>query len=110
MLPATIVTGFLGSGKTTLLNRLLLDSRLVRSLVVINEFGQIGIDHLIVAAPAENVRLLSSGCLCCRIRGELVETLSEAWNARQSGAIPPFDRVLIETSGLADQSRSRTRW
>jgi G3E family GTPase len=102
MVPATIVTGFLGSGKTTLLNRLLRDSRLARSLVVINEFGEVGIDHLIVAAPAENVRLLSSGCLCCRIRGELVETLAEAWNARQTGAIPAFERVLIETSGLAD--------
>ena len=102
MLPATIVTGFLGSGKTTLLNRLLLDSRLARSLVVINELGEVGIDHLIVAAPAENVRLLSSGCLCCRIRGELVETLAGAWRARQSGAVPAFERVLIETSGLAD--------
>jgi G3E family GTPase len=102
MLPATIVTGFLGSGKTTLLNRLLLDARLARSLVVINELGEVGIDHLIVAAPAENVRLLSSGCLCCRIGGELVETLAGAWRARQSGAVPAFERVLIETSGLAD--------
>lgn len=102
MLPVSIITGFLGSGKTTLLNRLLQHSTFENSLVIINEFGEIGIDHLLVSAPAENMRLLSNGCLCCEVRGELFDTLTDALRKREIGEIPAFDRVLIETTGLAD--------
>jgi G3E family GTPase len=102
MLPVTIITGFLGSGKTTLLNFLLSHSRLKNSLVIINEFGEVAIDHLIISAPAENVRLLSNGCMCCQMAGELADTLSDVWRKRSAGELPPFDRILIETSGLAD--------
>lgn len=101
-LPVSIITGFLGSGKTTLLNRLLQHEHLRGSLVIINEFGEVGIDHLLVSTPVENVRLLSNGCLCCEVRGDLVETLADVMRKRASGEIPPFDRILIETTGLAD--------
>lgn len=100
--PVSIITGFLGSGKTTLLNRLLQDPRMAGSAVIINEFGEIGLDHLLVTTPAENMILLRSGCLCCTIRGDLVETLSDLWAKRSRGEIPTFDRVLVETTGLAD--------
>ena len=102
MVPATIITGFLGSGKTTLLNRLLRHVAFRHSLIIINEFGEVGIDHLIVAAPAANVRLLANGCLCCEMRGELVETLDACLRMRGTGELARFERVLIETSGLAD--------
>jgi G3E family GTPase len=102
MIPATIITGFLGSGKTTLLNRLLKQPLAGNSLVVINEFGEIGIDHLSVSAPAENVRLLANGCICCQTKGHLIETLTELSLERERAALPAFDRVFIETTGLAD--------
>ncbi len=101
-LPLSIITGYLGSGKTTLLNRLLQSPGLAKSLVIINEFGDVGIDHLLVSAPSENMRLLSNGCLCCEVRGDLVETLSDAARRQREGSVPPFDRVIVETSGLAD--------
>jgi G3E family GTPase len=100
--PVSIITGFLGSGKTTLLNRLLQDARMAGSAVIINEFGEIALDHLLVTTPAENMVLLRSGCLCCTVRGDLVETLADLWGKRERGEIPPFDRVLVETTGLAD--------
>ncbi|MCW5576120.1 MAG: GTP-binding protein [Burkholderiales bacterium] len=101
-LPVCVITGFLGSGKTTFLNRLLADPALARSLVVINEFGEMGLDHLLVTAPVENMLLLENGCLCCSNRGDLVETLTDAHEKWRSGRVPPFDRVIVETSGLAD--------
>jgi G3E family GTPase len=101
MLPVSIITGFLGSGKTTLLNRLLQHEGLKGSLVIINEFGEVGIDHLLVSAPAENMRLLASGCLCCEVKGDLVETLTDVSVKRARGEID-YDRILIETTGLAD--------
>jgi G3E family GTPase len=101
-IPVTIITGFLGSGKTTLLNHVLQHPSFNNSLVIVNEFGDVGIDHLLVSAPAENMRLLSNGCLCCEVLGGLVETLTDISQKRASGAISTFDRVLIETSGLAD--------
>lgn len=102
MLPVSIITGFLGSGKTTLLNRLLQHESLKNSLVIINEFGEVGIDHLLVSAPAENMRLLASGCLCCEVKGDLVDTLTDVSVKRARGEIPAYDRVLIETTGIAD--------
>jgi G3E family GTPase len=101
-LPVSIITGFLGSGKTTLLNRLLADPAMADAVVIINEFGEIGIDHLLVSAPAENMVLLSNGCLCCTVRGDLVETLGDLVARRTRGEIPPYSRVLVETTGLAD--------
>jgi G3E family GTPase len=101
-LPVSIITGFLGSGKTTLLNRLLTDPAMTRSLVIVNEIGEIGIDHLLLSAPSDNMRLIENGCLCCTMRGDLVEALTDARRMWQQGDIPPFDRVIVETTGLAD--------
>lgn len=101
-LPVSIITGYLGSGKTTLLNRLLADPRMARAAVIINEFGEAGLDHLLVATPAENTVLLASGCICCTVRGDLVDTLRDLDHRRCAGELPPYDRVLIETTGLAD--------
>jgi G3E family GTPase len=101
-LPVVLLTGFLGAGKTTLLNRLLAHPALARSLVVINEIGEVGIDHLLVSTPRENMRLLENGCLCCEMRGDLVETLEGALSLWREGPDAPFDRVLVETTGLAD--------
>ncbi|MBC7781330.1 MAG: GTP-binding protein [Proteobacteria bacterium] len=101
-LPTLLLTGFLGAGKTTLLNAMLAGKEMSRSLVIINEFGAIGIDHLLVATPAENMRLLESGCLCCEMRGDLVETLESAVALWHRSGGRTFDRVLIETTGLAD--------
>ena len=101
-LPVTILTGFLGAGKTTLLNRLLKDPAAGRVAIVINEFGAIGLDHDLVEASREDITLLDGGCLCCRLRGDLIRTLRELFFKRAKGAIPAFDRLLIETSGLAD--------
>jgi len=100
--PVTIITGFLGAGKTTLLNHLLKHPTLSDSAVIINEFGDVGIDHLLVTAPAENMVLLDTGCLCCTVRGDLVETLTDLHQKRASGVIPPFSHLIIETTGLAD--------
>lgn len=100
--PVSIITGYLGSGKTTLLNRLLRDQGMARAAVIINEFGEIGLDHLLVATPNENTVLLANGCICCTVRGDLVDTLRDLGRKRLEGALPPFDRVLIETTGLAD--------
>lgn len=101
-IPVSVITGFLGSGKTTLLSGLLADPRMAKAAVIINEFGEVGLDHMLVTTPSEDVVLLSSGCLCCSLRGDLVETLTQLWNERARGEIPDFDRVLVETTGLAD--------
>jgi G3E family GTPase len=101
-LTANLLTGFLGSGKTTLLRRLLRSPRLADSAVLINELGEVGLDHLLVEAVDEEVVLLKSGCLCCTIRGELKEALLRLLARRHRGEIPPFSRVVIETTGLAE--------
>lgn len=102
LIPVTIITGFLGSGKTTLLNHLLQHPSLADSAVIINEFGEVGIDHLLVSTPAENMVLLDTGCLCCTVRGDLVETLTDLYARRARATLPPFGNVIIETTGLAD--------
>jgi len=101
-IPVSVITGFLGSGKTTLLSRLLADPRMNKAAVIINEFGEVGLDHMLVTTPREDVVLLSSGCLCCSLRGDLVNTLASLYAERARGDIPAFDRVLVETTGLAD--------
>jgi G3E family GTPase len=101
-LPLGILTGFLGAGKTTLLNRLLQDEALADTVFIINEFGSVGLDHLFVEAKGEDLVLLSSGCLCCTVRGDLVATLEDLLAQRDAGTIPPFRRAVIETTGLAD--------
>jgi G3E family GTPase len=98
----TVLTGFLGAGKTTLLNRLLKDPALTDTAVIINEFGEIGIDHLLVESVADGIVELSAGCLCCTVRGDLIATLENLLRVRDNGRASPFKRVVIETTGLAD--------
>lgn len=98
----TVITGFLGSGKTTLLNALLTQDGMDKTAVLINEFGDIGLDHLLVREVSEDVVLLNSGCICCSVRGDLISGLRDLFVKRTRGEIPQFDRVIIETTGLAD--------
>lgn len=101
MTPVTVLTGFLGSGKTTLLNQLLQRPELADTAVIINEFGEVGIDHLLVDHADENLRVLASGCLCCTVRGDLIDTLATLARRRDAGQVT-FSRVIVETTGLAD--------
>jgi G3E family GTPase len=101
-LPASLLTGFLGSGKTTLLSKLLRQPALAETAVVINEFGEVGLDHHLVENAPEQTVLLDSGCLCCSIRGDLIDTLRSLFRRRVKGEVPPFKRVVIESTGLAD--------
>lgn len=101
-LPVSVITGFLGSGKTTLLRNLLRQPDMADTAVVINEFGEIGLDHLLVEEAKEDTILMSSGCLCCSIRGDLIDTLRRLYKRRDRGEVPRFKRLVIETTGLAD--------
>jgi G3E family GTPase len=102
MIPVCVLTGFLGSGKTTLLGRLLRSPEFSRTAVIINEFGEIGLDHDLIETSDESFVTLQTGCLCCTVRGDLVLTLADILRRRDAGTVTPFDRVVIETSGLAD--------
>ena len=103
-IPVNIITGFLGSGKTTLLNQWVNTEEFKDTLVLINEFGDVGLDHELVQAVDDTVVLLGSGCICCTLQGELVQSLATNFIKAQEGDIPKFNRVLIETTGLADPS------
>lgn len=102
LIPVSVLTGFLGAGKTSLLNALLQSPMLSNACVVINEFGTIGLDHLLVAKSDETIVELASGCLCCTIRGDLIDTLNSLLDRRAAGTLKAFDRIVIETTGLAD--------
>ena len=100
--PVTILTGFLGSGKTTLLNALLRLPQLADTAVIVNEFGEVGLDHLLIEQAIEDAVLLKNGCICCTVRGDIADTLRDLFARRASGALPWFSRIAIETTGLAD--------
>ncbi len=100
--PINLLTGFLGSGKTTFLGRLLADPALAGTAVLINEFGEIGLDHHLIERIDETVVLLRSGCLCCTIRGELAHAIRDLHSKRERGQVPAFGRLVVESSGLAD--------
>ncbi|MFT4562991.1 MAG: G3E family GTPase, partial [Gammaproteobacteria bacterium] len=100
-IPVVIITGFLGSGKTTLLNFLVKQPDLKSTAVIINEFGEIGIDHLLVETSSEKMIEINNGCICCTIRGDLQDKLGSLAMWLDTGRLPPVDRVIVETTGLA---------
>lgn len=100
--PVTILTGFLGSGKTTLLNELLQSPQLQDTAVLINEYGDVAIDHLLVRTASDNISVLANGCVCCSVAGDMVRALRDLYFKRANGEVPAFSRVIIETTGLAD--------
>ncbi|HXL75572.1 MAG TPA: GTP-binding protein, partial [Burkholderiales bacterium] len=101
MVPVTILTGFLGSGKTTLLNRILREDHGQRIAVIENEFGEVGIDNAIIEKGDEQIVQMNNGCICCTVRGDLIRILGDLKAKRDQGALK-FDRVVIETTGMAD--------
>jgi G3E family GTPase len=101
-LPVAILTGFLGSGKTTLLARLLAHPDMGETAVIVNELGEVGIDHHLLRRVDERTVLLESGCLCCSLRGDLADELRDLLSRRERGEVPPFRRVVLETTGVAD--------
>jgi G3E family GTPase len=100
--PVNLITGFLGSGKTTLLRRLLADPALADTAVLINEFGEVGLDHHLLERIDDTMVLLQSGCLCCTIRGELASAIKDLHSKRERGLVPAFRRLVVESTGLAD--------
>jgi G3E family GTPase len=101
-IPVSVLTGFLGSGKTTILGHLLHQPEFSRTAVVINEFGEIGLDHELIETSEDSVIALTTGCLCCKVRTDLAQTLQDLLLRRDEGRCTRFDRIVIETSGLAD--------
>ena len=102
LVPVNVVTGFLGSGKTTLLRRLLASPRLASCAVLVNEFGEVGLDHHLLESVTGSMVLLDNGCVCCAVRDDLRSALLELHGRRERGEVPRYDRVVIESSGLAD--------
>ena len=98
-MPVTVITGFLGSGKTTVLNRLLRAPDLADTAVIINEFGEVSLDHLLIEQAIENAVLLKNGCICCTVRGDILDTIEELFRKRETGELPWFRRIAIETTG-----------
>ncbi len=98
----TVITGFLGSGKTTLLNTLLKHPDMSKAAIIVNEFGEIGIDYDLVERSDENVIQLENGCLCCTVKSDLIDTFRDLYLQRKGGRVPWFDRVIVETTGIAD--------
>ena len=101
-IPVTVITGFLGSGKTTLLSSILKKKELQKTAVIINEFGEIGLDHALIEHTDENIVELQSGCICCTIQGDLNKTLIDLFEKMMNGKVSSFNRILIETTGLAN--------
>src|ERR1700677_417035 len=106
-IPVTLVTGFLGTGKTTLINAALRSAELAKTVVVVNEFGEVGLDHQLFASSSDSVVVLENGCLCCTIRSDLVGPLNGLCHARERGDIPAFANVVLETSCVAEPGRVR---
>lgn len=103
-IPLVLLTGFLGSGKTTILSRLLATEDFRRTAVVINEAGDVGLDHMLVEQTSEAIVMLDGGCVCCRTKGSLVPALAALLRKQRDAGLPPFERVVVETSGLSDPS------
>jgi G3E family GTPase len=103
-LPVSVLTGFLGSGKTTLLSRMLVSPGLSDTAVIVNEFGAVGLDHLLLEVADQEVVTLPNGCVCCAVRQDLADTLYRLLRRRARGELPPFQRIVLETSGLAEPS------
>src|SRR5258705_9643050 len=101
VIPVTVVTGFLGSGKSTLLADVLKGDAACDTAVLVNEFGEVGLDHLLIGEVNAQTVLLDNGCVCCAIRGELKDALATLFSQRARGEVPPFSRVVLETTGLA---------
>ena len=102
MIPVHLITGFLGSGKTTLLQRALASPVFANTAVVVNEFGEVALDHLLLQRVDSDTVVLSTGCVCCTLRSDLGAALRELFDKRERGRVPPFDRLVLETTGLAD--------
>jgi G3E family GTPase len=103
-IPVTLVTGFLGSGKTTLINAGLKSPDLAKTVVVVNEFGEVGLDHQLYTSSNDAVVVLENGCLCCTVRSDLIATMNSLYHDRAKGHLPDFNNVVIETTGLAEPS------
>jgi G3E family GTPase len=101
-IPVTLVTGFLGSGKTTFINAALSSPEMARTMIVVNEFGEVGLDQKLFAHSSDSVVVLENGCLCCTVRSDLIGTMNSLYHARREGELPFFDNIVIETSGLAE--------
>ncbi len=102
LIPVNVITGFLGSGKTTLLRKLLGSPQLANTAVLINEFGEVGLDHMLLERIDDETVVLQSGCVCCTIRSDLTDAIRELYGKRERGTVPAFDRLALETTGLAD--------
>src|SRR4051812_41264807 len=101
-MPVSLITGFLGSGKTTLLNHVLRHPGMADSAVIVNEFGEVGLDHRLIEAVSGELAVLANGCICCTVRSDLADTIRDLLARLDAGAVPRFGRMLIESTGLAD--------